>query len=60
MVAVCQQAINAGHEDEFDRLIPLPEGTTYKDGSTSVEAAKLIEAFHLGDFLLDEDDISPF
>lgn len=56
MIPVAEAAIEAGNDDDYDRLIDLPEGTTYRDGRTSVEAYAIIESFHLGAFIENESE----
>lgn len=46
MVDPCIEAINAGREEDYDRLIDLPEGITWR-GSTSAPARAIIEGHHL-------------
>jgi len=51
LLPVAKAAIEAGREDDFDRLIKLPGGITWRGGRSSVEAGKLIETMHLDSFL---------
>lgn len=51
MFPVAKDAIDAGNESDFDRLISLPEGVEYRDGRTEVEAWRIIESFHLDSFI---------
>jgi hypothetical protein len=51
MVAVARAAIDAARAEDPDRLITLPEGTTYRDGRPAVEAWRIVDSLHLGPFL---------
>jgi len=55
MVPVCIEAINAYNEDEGSRLIPLPEGVSWR-GSLEAPAYAIIEAHHLDAWLDIEED----
>jgi hypothetical protein len=46
MVQPCIDAINAYNEDEPDKLIPLPEGVSWR-GNNEATAYAIIEAHHL-------------
>ncbi len=55
MVQPCKEAIQAGLEGDWFRMIPLPEGTTYR-GSSFAPADEIINAHHLDPWLeLDEE-----
>ena len=51
MVAVAAAAIDAANDDDFDRLIDLFDGVTWRDGRSSVEAWRLIDSLHLEGFI---------
>lgn len=51
MVDVAEAAIDAGNDDEYDRMIDLPEGVTFRDGSTSIRAGQVVESLHLDAFI---------
>ena len=51
MNPVALAAIDAGNEQDFDRLIELPDGVEFRDGRTAVEAWRIIESFHLDTFI---------
>lgn len=55
MVEPCKRAIEAGLDRDFDKLIDLPEGITYK-GAKSAPAWSICEQHHLEPFL----DIEPW
>lgn len=55
MVAVCVAAIDAAHADEYDTLIGLPEGVTWRHASR-IPANVVISSLHLHAWLPDNDD----
>lgn len=55
MVPVCIEAIEAGLSDDYEKLIKLPEGVSWK-GDTEAPAYAIIEGHHLETWLeLDEE-----
>jgi hypothetical protein len=46
MIEPCKEAILAGREEDFDRLIDLPEGISWR-GNTAAPARAIIEGHHL-------------
>ena len=52
MVQPCSQAIDAYWEEDYDRLIELPDGVTWR-GNSSAPANAIIEAHHLDAWLQD-------
>jgi hypothetical protein len=46
MVEPCIDAIDAYYEEDYDKLIKLPEGVSWR-GQTSSPASAIIEAHHL-------------
>lgn len=46
MIEPCKEAILAGRGEDFDRLIDLPEGISWR-GNTAAPARAIIEAHHL-------------
>lgn len=55
MVMPCIEAIYAYADEDYQRLIELPEGVTWK-GNTSAPASAIVEAHHLDAFLGDDDE----
>lgn len=55
-VPIARQAIDAANEDDYDRIIELPEGVEFRDGRTGVEAWRIIESFHLDSFI-EQDEV---
>jgi hypothetical protein len=55
MVEPCKQAIEACNNGEWDYLIDLPNGTTYR-GEESVRACVIVEALHLEPWIGPEDE----
>lgn len=51
MIPVAKSAIEAAAAGDYERLIELPGGITYKDGSTEVPAYTVIESLHLDAFV---------
>lgn len=47
----CKAAIEAMEEEEAERLIDLPDGISWRDGRTAVEAWRIVESLHLGAFI---------
>ena len=55
MVPVCIDAIDAvNSEGDWDKLITLPDGVTYK-GSTHAPASAIIEAHHLEFWIIESE-----
>jgi hypothetical protein len=50
MVDACLDAIDAYHDEEYDRLIKLPEGVFWR-GEDSAPASAIAEAHHLDAWL---------
>jgi hypothetical protein len=55
MVPVCIEAIEAGQEEDWGRLIELPEGVLWR-GKNSAPASALVEAHHLDSWLQELED----
>lgn len=56
LVPVCALAIERAKLDEWDAVLMLPDGVTYR-GMATVTAATIIDSFHLQDFVeIDDDD----
>jgi hypothetical protein len=55
MVPVCIAALDAANEEDWDRMISLPEGVGYK-GLTAAPAHAIIEQHHLDPWLSQDDD----
>ena len=55
MIPACVAAIEAANDGEWDRLIPLPEGVTWK-GHEQAPASAIIEGHHLQSFLDGDDE----
>ena len=54
MVQPCIDAIDAYYEEDYDRLIDLPEGVSWR-GETSAPAHAMIDAHHLQAWLPEAD-----
>jgi hypothetical protein len=54
MVDACIEAIDAYHEEDFDREINLPEGVSWR-GQTTCPASAIVDAHHLDAWLPQED-----
>ena len=56
MVHPCIDAINAAYDEDYDRMIEMPQGVSYK-GNTHAPAWAVIEQHHLNWFIdpVDED-----
>lgn len=52
MIDPCIEAINAYREEDYQKLISLPEGVGYK-GLTVAPASAIVEAHHLESWLED-------
>lgn len=57
MIDPCEQAIDAANGDEWDRLITLPDGVTWR-GQTTAPARAIIDGHHLHPFI--DDDLEGF
>jgi hypothetical protein len=55
MIPVCIAALDAANEEDWDRMISLPEGVGYK-GLTAAPAHAIIEQHHLDPWLSQDDD----
>jgi hypothetical protein len=55
MVPVCIAALDAANEEDWDRMIPLPDGVGYK-GLTAAPAHAIVEQHHLDPWLSQDDD----
>lgn len=55
MLDTCVKALDAAHADEYDTLITLPEGVTWR-GASEVPAHVVITEFHLSAWLPDDPD----
>lgn len=55
MVPVCIAALNAAACDEWDKLIPLPEGVSYR-GLNAAPVSAIVEQHHLDPWLDSEDE----
>jgi len=51
MVQPCIDAIDAYYDEDYNKLIELPEGVTYRGGATSAPASAIIEQHHLDAWL---------
>lgn len=47
MIPVAIEAIDAYWEEDYDRMVPLPEGVEFRTGATSVSASQAIESLRL-------------
>lgn len=56
MVKPCIEAIDAAWDEDYNRMIELPEGITYRGGATSAPAYAIIENHHLDSWLQSDDD----
>jgi hypothetical protein len=56
MIPVAVAAIDAYWEDDYSRMIPLPEGVEFRTGATSVSASQAIESLRLDAWCLDDED----
>jgi hypothetical protein len=54
MVEPCIEAIDAYYEDNYDKMIEMPEGVSYK-GNTHAPAWAIIEQHHLDAWLPESD-----
>lgn len=55
MVPVAVKAIEHANGGEWDGVLDLPEGVSWR-GETSAPVDAIIEAFHLDAFVLDDDE----
>jgi hypothetical protein len=53
MIPVAIQAIDAYWEEDYSRMIPLPDGVQFRDGSESVSASQAIESLRLDAWCVD-------
>lgn len=50
MVPVCVSAINLANEGDFDALVDLPEGITWR-GRSDAPTSAIVESYHLDAFI---------
>jgi hypothetical protein len=55
MVETCIEAIDKANEGEWDQMVPMPEGVTYK-GETEAPVHAIVEQHHL-DFWIVESEL---
>jgi hypothetical protein len=55
MVPVCIAALDAANEEDWDRMISLPDGVGYR-GLTAAPAHAIVEQHHLDPWLPQDDD----
>lgn len=56
MIPVAVEAIDAYWEEDYSRMIPLPEGVEFRTGATSVSASQAIESLRLDAWCMDDYD----
>lgn len=54
MIPVAIEAIDAYWEEDYSRMITLPDGVQFRDGSESVSASQAIESLRLDAWCLGE------
>jgi hypothetical protein len=54
MIPVAVAAIDAYWEDDYSRMIPLPEGVEFRTGATSVSASQAIESLRLDAWCMED------
>ena len=54
MVPVCIEALDAYNEGDHDKRIQLPEGITWRGGTTS-PASAIIDGHHLWEWVIDSE-----
>jgi hypothetical protein len=54
MIPVAVAAIDACWEEDYNRLIPLPDGVEFRDGSKSVSASQAVNSLRLDAWLVDD------
>lgn len=55
MIPVAVAAINAYWDEDYQAMIPLPEGVEFRDGSTSITAVQAIESLRLEAWCLEDE-----
>jgi hypothetical protein len=55
MVQPCIEAIDAAYDEDYDRMIAMPQGVSYK-GNTHAPAWAVIEQHHLDWFITPVDE----
>lgn len=54
MIPVAVEAIDAYWEEDYSRMIPLPEGVEFRTGATSVSASQAIESLRLDAWCMED------
>ena len=55
MIPTAIEAIDACWEEDYSRMIPLPEGVSFR-GQSEVSASNVIESYRLDAWLVDDYD----
>ncbi len=55
MIDPCILAVNLASDGDWDSLVELPEGVTYR-GETSAPVHAMVEQHHLAAFVVDDED----
>jgi len=55
MIPVAVAAIDAYWEDDYSRMIPLPDGVEFRTGATSVSASQAIESLRLDAWCMEDE-----
>lgn len=56
MIRVAVEAIDAYWEEDYQRLVELPEGVEFRDGSTSITAIQAIESLRLDAWCMEDEE----
>jgi hypothetical protein len=54
MIPVAVEAIDACWEEDYNRLITLPDGVEFRNGSKTVSASQAIDSLRLDAWLVDD------
>jgi hypothetical protein len=55
MIPVAVEAIDAYWEEDYSRMIPLPEGVEFRTGATTVSASQAIESLRLDAWCMEDE-----
>jgi hypothetical protein len=55
MIPTAIAAIDAFWEEDYNKMIPLPEGVSFR-GQTEVSASNVVESYRLDAWLMEDED----
>jgi hypothetical protein len=56
MIPVAVEAINAYWDEDYAKVIQLPEGVEFRNGATSIPASQVIESLRLDAWVMEDEE----